>query len=227
LLCHGQTWIDKAKSLEWTNDFSGKEFEEGVMKTRKLFLFLVAVLIGLTVFGGCGKSSDERSKGVKAPFFDGLELKYDVTAYSGNSAMPGHEDWSVVATDYRGFKITKKSYTHAPDGRQVQIMSRTFVLNENGVVTDCEIKSYEGGYSPIWIAVGNFEVGEHLRDAGMKVFEKTTWNGWDTYRISDKPNSINFYYELDQGFLVGTDGAGLRQELILIENNAGIPTSYR
>ena len=60
----------------------------------------------------------------------------------------------------------------------------------------------------------------------MKVFEKTTWKGWETYRISDKPNSIDFYYELDQGFLVGSDGTGLRLDLTLIENNAGIPTSY-
>jgi len=29
-----------------------------------------------------------------------------------------------------------------------------------------------------------------------------------------------------QGFLVETDGTGLRQDLTLIENNAGIPTSY-
>ena len=196
------------------------------METRLFRLFLMAVFIVLMVLGGCSKSTDEGAKNVKAPFFDGLYLKYDVTAYSGDSAMPGHEDWSVVAIDSDTFKITKESYTHMQDGRQVMIMSRTFMVNENGVVTDCEIKSYEGGYSPIWIAVGNFEVGEYLRDAGMKVFEKTTWNGWETYRISDKPDSINFYYELDQGFLVGTDGTGLRQDLTLIDNNAGIPTSY-
>ncbi len=60
----------------------------------------------------------------------------------------------------------------------------------------------------------------------MKTSEKLTWKGWDTYRMSDKPDSINFYYELDQGFLVGTDGTGLRQDLTLVDNNADIPVSY-
>jgi hypothetical protein len=186
----------------------------------------MAVLILLMLVGGCSKRTDEESKNVKAPFFNGLYLKYDVTAYSGDSAIPGHEDWRVVDIDSGRFKITKESYTHLPDGKQLMIMYRNYIVNENGVVTKCEIKSYEGCYSPIWIAVGNFEVGEYLRDAGMKVFEKTSWNGWDTYRISDKPKSINFYYELEQGFLIGTDGTGLRQDLILIDNNAGIPTFH-
>ena len=196
------------------------------METNLFRSSLMAVLMVLMVLGGCSKSTDEGSMKSKAPFFDGLYLKYDVTSYSGDSAMPGHEDWSVVTIESDRFKITKESYTHIEDGRQIKIMAREFIVNKNGVVTDCEIKSYKGGFCPIWIAVGNFEVGEYLRDAGMKVFEKTTWKGWDTYRISDKPKSINFYYELDQGFLVGTDGTGLRQDLTLVENNANIPTSY-
>ena len=203
-----------------------QKFWEDMMETKLFRLFLIAVLIVLTVLGGCSKSTDEGAKNVKAPFTDGLYLKYDVTSYSGASEIPGHETWRVVAIDSDRFKITKESYTHMQDGRQVMIMSRTFMVNANGVVTDCEIKSYKGGYAPLWISVSSFQVGEYVARPGRKVFEKMTWKGWETYRISDKPDSINFYYELDQGFLVGTDGTGLRQDLILIENNAGIPTSY-
>lgn len=195
------------------------------MENKTFGSYFMAVLLVLIVSVGCSESTDEGSKKLKAPFFDGLYLKYDVTTYSGDSEMPGHEDWNVVALEDGSFRIKKESYTHMPDGRHQMVMARTFIVNDNGIVTDCEIRSYEGGYCPIWMAVDHFKVGDFLRDAGMKIFEETTWNGWETYRISDKPNSINFYYELDQGFLVGTDGIGIRQELTLVENNVDIPTS--
>jgi hypothetical protein len=92
-------------------------------------------------------------------------------------------------------------------------------------VKECKFTSYEGGYCPVWLPVGTFKVGEYMRDAGMKVFEKVTWKKWMTYRVSDKIDSINFYYELSRGFLVGTDGVGNRLDLTLIENNAGISNS--
>jgi hypothetical protein len=42
--------------------------------------------------------------------------------------------------------------------------------------------------------------------------------------MSDKPDdSINFYYELDQGLYVGSDGSVMLQEMNLTDSNAGIP----
>ena len=196
------------------------------MKTKTYFMILLGVMAVLAISEGCSKDASEGAKSVKAPIFDGLYFNYDVTGYSGDSTTQGHQTYTVESAGSRTYKITMKNYTHMPNGSQILIMDRIFIVDENGIVKECKFRSYEGGYCPLWLPVSSLEVGEYLRDAGMKVFEKTTWKGWETYRISDKPDSINFYYELDQGFLVGTDGTGLRQDLTLIENNAGIPTSY-
>lgn len=189
-------------------------------------MILLAAMVTLAVSQGCSEKTPEGEKSVNAPFSDGLYFKYDVIGHSGSSTTHGHEIYTVESIDPETYKIAKENYTRMPDGRQVLVMDRIFIVNKNGIVKDCELRSYEGGYCPLWIPVGRLEVGGYLQGAGMKVFEKTNWKEWQTYRISDKPNSINFYYELNQGFLVGTDGAGLRQDLTLIENNAGVPISY-
>lgn len=196
------------------------------MNTKTYFMILLAGMALLAISEGCSNEASEGAKNVKAPLVDGLYVKYDVTQDSGDSTIQGHQTYTVESAGSRNFKVTMKNYTHMPNGSQILIMEIIFIVDENGIVKECKFRSYEEGYCPLWLPVSSLEVGEYLRDAGMKVFEKTTWKGWETYRISDKPDSINFYYELDQGFLVGTDGTGLRQDLTLIENNAGIPTSY-
>lgn len=193
------------------------------MKTKTYFMILLSVMVVLAISEGCSENTREGGKSAKAPFSDGLYFKYDVI---GSSGAHGHQTYTVESIKAETYKITMENYTHIPDGRQLLVMDRIFIVDENGIVKGCELRSYKGGYSPLWLPVGRLKVGEYLRDAGMKVFEKTTWKGWEAYRISDKPDSINFYYELDQGFLVGTGGTGLRLDLTLIENNAGIPTSY-
>ncbi len=189
-------------------------------------MILLAVMSLLAIIEGCGNDASEGANSVEAPLVDGLYFKYDVTSYSGESTTRGHQTYTVKSAGSRNFTVTMENYTHMPDGSQLLVMDIVFIVDENGIVKECEYRSFEDGYCPFWLPVSSLEVGEYLRDAGMKVFEETTWMGWETYRISDAPNSINFYYELDQGFLVGTDGTGLRQDLTLIENNAGIPTSY-
>ena len=193
------------------------------MKTKTYFRLLLSVMAVLAISEGC---SENTGKSVNAPFSDGLYFKYDVIGHSDDSTTHGHQTYTVESIEPETYKIAMENYTHMPDGRQLLVMDRIFIVDKNGIVKDCELRSYKGGYCPLWLPVGRLEVGEYLRDAGMKVFEKTTWKGWETYRISDKPDSINFYYELDHGFLVGTDGTGLRLDLTLIENNVGIPISY-
>ena len=187
---------------------------------------VLAAFLAVIVAQGCSEQTREGKEARPVPLSDGLYFRYDVVGHVGSSTTHGHETYTVESAGPDTYTIQKEHYTHMPDGSKKLIMERLFVVNQKGIVEDCELRSYIGGYSPLWIPVESFEVGDHLRDAGMKVFEKTAWKAWDTYRISDKPDSINFYYELSQGFLVGTDGTGLRQDLTLAENNAGLPTSY-
>lgn len=196
------------------------------MKTKPYVMILLAALAVLAISVGCSKDAPEQAKSVKAPIVDGLYFKYDVTGYSGDATTQGNQIYTVASAGPKTFNITMKNYTHMPDGRQILVMDIIFIVDENGIVKECKYRSYKGGYCPLWLPISRLKVGEYLRDAGMKVFEKTTWKEWQTYRISDKPGSINFYYELDKGFLVGTDGTGIRQDLTLTDNNAGIPSSH-
>ena len=106
------------------------------MKIKVYFMILLAVMTALAISEGCSRNARE---GGNAPFFDGLYFKYDVI---GSSGAHGHQTYTVESIKPDTYKITMENYTHMPDGRQLLVMDRIFIVDENGIVKDCEIRSY-------------------------------------------------------------------------------------
>jgi len=162
----------------------------------------ILVLFVFFILASCSKEP--------APFKDGMYLNYrqidGVVSYFFKIAAIGNKGYKIIETQTRGPIL--------PDD-----VEEMFV-DIYGVVYKSSFEPYEGKFSPIWIPVNKFKVGDTV-NRNYHVVRKDRWKQWEVLVLEGSLGG-EYYYDLKTGFHVGTSGR--RFEAVLVDTNAPVAT---
>lgn len=143
-----------------------------------------------------------------APFKDGMYLEY-----MHPDGSP--ESYKIEAIGSKGYKIVETLKGGPVSFDNVKEM----FVDIYGMVYKSSFEPYEGGFSPIWIPVNKFKVGDAVPYAytHTRVARKDRWKKWEVLVLEGDIGG-EYYYDLKTGFSVGLRGRGV--EVILVNTNA-------
>jgi len=160
----------------------------------------ILVLFVFFILASCSKEP--------APFKDGMYLEY-----RWPDGSP--EYYRIEAIGNKGYKIIE---THKREPVLPDDVEEMFV-NTYGRVYKSSFEPYEGEFSPIWIPVNKFKVGDFKGNS--RVSRKDRWKKWEVLVLEGDIGG-EYYYDLKTGFLVGLKGRGF--ENVLVSTNAPVAT---
>ncbi len=183
-----------------------------LVKDQKVILAILLSFIVLPI----GLSMHEHYKySEKAPFFDGMFLKYG-DKYG--------ELFKVSIVDDRRFKITETEKSDVFKGSATEYIVNEYgrIEKETKIFSSGKIKNKSqriGEFLSIWLPTNNLNVGDMLPDKRSYVARKDKWKQWEVLVIKDSfVSGGEIYYELDTGYLVGYSAANYT----LVNTNAKI-----
>jgi len=144
-----------------------------------------------------------------APFKDGMYLEYRRT-----DGSPSY--FKIAAIGNKGYKIIETRKRGPILSDDVEEM----FVDIYGVVYKSSFEPYEGEFSPIWIPVKKFKVGDTVNRV-FHVVRKDRWKQWEVLVLEGSLGG-EYYYDLKTGFKVGISGR--RVEIVLVATNAPVAT---